>query len=216
MTEQQSFNDELLNRIARYLIINASFSDSIGLFHGKMGIVIFFYHYACYIKNSIYEEFAGELLEEIYEEVHADVPIGFESGLCGIAWGIEYLEQNKFVEGNTAIILKNIDLFLMEREPKRMIDLSFRHGLAGIGFYVACHTRVEKETQIVLDIDYFERLSAAMTLISKDTDWLSVSVSLPDFLFDEMLVITEESSWRDLPMGIEKGLSGLGLKLMGV
>lgn len=52
----------LLQRIVNHLIINNSFSDNLGLFQGKMGIVIFFY-YSRYANNLLYEEFAGELLE---------------------------------------------------------------------------------------------------------------------------------------------------------
>ena len=63
-------DSELLKRIANHLIINSSFLDNLGLFHGKMGIVIFFYHYSRYTHNPLYEEFAGELLDEIFEEIH--------------------------------------------------------------------------------------------------------------------------------------------------
>ncbi|MDR2773648.1 MAG: hypothetical protein LBC19_02690 [Tannerella sp.] len=39
---------EILPRIANHLMINASFLSDLGLYHGKMGIVLFFAHYSRY------------------------------------------------------------------------------------------------------------------------------------------------------------------------
>lgn len=50
-------DDYILQNIANHLIINCSFSKNIGLLYGTMGIIIFFYHYARYSKNRVYEEF---------------------------------------------------------------------------------------------------------------------------------------------------------------
>ena len=74
-TSNKKNNNELLQRIANHLVINSIFLDNFGLFYGKMGIVIFFYHYSRYTNNPIYEEFAGELLDEIFEEIHDKLPI---------------------------------------------------------------------------------------------------------------------------------------------
>lgn len=45
-----------LKRVANYLITNTSGLDNIGLYYGKMGIVLFFIHYACAVKNPVYED----------------------------------------------------------------------------------------------------------------------------------------------------------------
>ena len=73
-----------------YLTINSSFLRDLGLFHGRMGIVLFFAHYARISNSKHYEDFAGHLLDEIYEEINLDLPVNLENGLCGIGWGIEY------------------------------------------------------------------------------------------------------------------------------
>jgi hypothetical protein len=41
MKDHTHIHDELLLRIARHLIMHASFLTDLGLFHGKMGIVLF-------------------------------------------------------------------------------------------------------------------------------------------------------------------------------
>ena len=40
--------DILLRRIANHLILHSIDIEDIGLFHGKMGVVLFFAHYARY------------------------------------------------------------------------------------------------------------------------------------------------------------------------
>lgn len=87
---------DLLTRIADYLMMNASFQDDLGIFHGKMGCVLFFAHYSRYIGQERYAEFASELLDEIYTDLNERTPVDFAYGLCGIAWGIEHLVQQGF------------------------------------------------------------------------------------------------------------------------
>lgn len=84
-------DDYILQNIANHLIINCSFSKNIGLLYGTMGIIIFFYHYARYSKNRVYEEFAETLLNDFAEQIHSHLPIDFENGYLGIGWGIKYL-----------------------------------------------------------------------------------------------------------------------------
>src|SRR5699024_1029811 len=55
-------------------------------------------------------EFAERLIDEVYEEVGKNQILpDFESGLAGIAWGIEHLVQNEYVEADTDIILSEVD-----------------------------------------------------------------------------------------------------------
>lgn len=96
-------------RITNTLLLNASFIENIGLMHGKMSIAIYFFHLARETNNQVYEDYAGELIDEIYEEVHAKSPCDFENGLAGIGWGIEYLVQNKFIDADTNEVLEEFD-----------------------------------------------------------------------------------------------------------
>lgn len=56
-------------RITNALVLNASFIDNLGLMHGKMGIAIYFFHLTRETKNQIYEDFAGKLLNKIFNEL---------------------------------------------------------------------------------------------------------------------------------------------------
>ena len=85
---------ELIDNKLSYLIINSSFVEDCGLFHGRMGFVLFFAHLARTSQNPLYENFSEKLLMEIFEGLHKESSISLESGLCGIGWGVEYLVQN--------------------------------------------------------------------------------------------------------------------------
>lgn len=101
--------DALLKRISNILFLNASFLDNLGLLKGKMGVAIFFYHYYRYSGNVIYNEFANELIDEIYTEINVETPISFADGLAGIGWGLHYLVKNKFVKADIDEVLSEID-----------------------------------------------------------------------------------------------------------
>ncbi|MDR0575421.1 MAG: hypothetical protein LBG96_15625 [Tannerella sp.] len=87
MKRRNTEEKELLARIANHLIINASFLSDLGLYHGKMGMVLFFYELGRYTGKNIYDKSAGELFDEIYNEIHNGTPLNFQDGLCGIGWG---------------------------------------------------------------------------------------------------------------------------------
>lgn len=93
--------DDRVHRIANVLLLNASFTDNIGLLNGKMGISIFFYRYGRYTGNKIFTDYAGELIDEIYEEINTNTGLDFANGLTGIGWGIEYLVENRFIDADT-------------------------------------------------------------------------------------------------------------------
>ena len=91
-------DDVLLEKIANHYLFYGSFHSDLGLYNGKMGMVIFFFHYARYTGNSLYEDFAEEFLNEILENLHTETPISFKRGLAGIGWGMLYLIKQGFME----------------------------------------------------------------------------------------------------------------------
>lgn len=205
-----------------YLTINSSFLGDLGLFHGRMGIVLFFAHYARVTQNKQYEDFAEILLDEIYEEIHWDLPINLENGLCGIGWGIEYLVQNGFMKGNTDEILADIDRKVLEIDPLRISDLSFRRGLAGIIFYVIARLNSYRETdKLPFDNAYLESLQKVLHRVNFIDNEIpinlknslihvlnkgKINLSIPENLISSSLSL--EKPFNNILLGIEDGLTG--------
>lgn len=128
--------EKSLVEIVDHLIIHSSTQDELGIYHGKSGIALFFYHYARYTHNHLYEEFAGDLMDEIFEEINDGLSIDFENGYSGIGWAIQYLLFHKFIEGDANEILQEIDTKIMAYDIHRINNYSFNNGLEGILTYV--------------------------------------------------------------------------------
>lgn len=112
-------NEKLLMRIVNQNLLYGSFNPDPGLFNGRMGMVIFFFHYARYTANEWYENFAGEILDDIYEDITDDMPLGLTNGICGVGWGMLYLIQQGFVEGEVDEVLEMIDRKIAHLPPRQ-------------------------------------------------------------------------------------------------
>ena len=206
-----------------YLTINCSFTNDLGLFHGRMGVAIFFFYYARVTQNSLYEDFAGHLLDDIYDDIHSDLPINLENGLCGIGWGIEYLIQHGYIKGNSDDILSDIDLKIMEIDPLRLLNVNFRQGLCGIAFYVIARLNSPRDNNnLPFDNRYLNSLKQALSQanFSEDKEIATntriifnnilegnkIILALPDFLVNPRFNIKE--AFDNLSLGLENGLSG--------
>lgn len=136
--------DSRLQRIANVLLLNASFIENLGLLNGKLGIAIFFYHYSRYTGNKIFEDYAGELIDEIYEEINTNTPVDFANGLTGIGWGIEYLVKNGFIEADTDEALADVDNTVYRSSLYRPFLLENGNDLFGYGLYFITRLRGPK------------------------------------------------------------------------
>lgn len=155
--------DDYLYRTAEILRKYGSFVLQAGLQNGKMGIAIFLYRYARYSNNSLYANYAGELLDEIVKNVHGDLPLNIESGLCGIGFGIEYLIKNKYVEAEAEEILEEFDSHIRNLFLKKEInDLEVIHSIA------LYWIQRGKEVEVNTSIDKYYYLLSIM--ISEQTD----------------------------------------------
>ena len=139
--EFKSNIENRLRRIANVLMLNAGHIDNPGLFNGKMGISIFFYLYGRYTGNEVFSDYAGELIDEIYEEINTNTPVDFQNGLSGIGWGIEYLVENKFVDADTDEALSEIDNAIYRNIYSNPVLLDNGDDLFGYGLYFVSRLR---------------------------------------------------------------------------
>ena len=223
-------NDKILGQIAQNLILQSSFINNIGLLEGKMGIVIFFFHYAKYKNNIIFRRFAIELINEIYAEINNSVPYNFKDGLSGIAWGIEYLIRNNFMKGNPDEILVEIDKeIILKYDVRRSVDFSLQTGLVGISHYVIYRCMNRDINLGAFPKDYIKDLLNSLEIKSYTDNHISLLVSYLKliinnediesycFLFD--YVDTFRYKWNIVKvnknLGIsQNGYAGMGLKLL--
>lgn len=79
------------SRIADWLLLNGTLTACPGLLHGKLGIAIFFFHYARFTGEELFDEYAWDLVVAMQEQLHANYRPDYEWGIAGIGVGIDYL-----------------------------------------------------------------------------------------------------------------------------
>ncbi len=222
---------DLNQRMIHLLMFQANFLRDSGLFSGKMGVVLFFAHYYKESSVELYENIADELMKQVLEKVHKELPIGLASGLCGIGWGIEYLIQNEFMEGYGVDICEEIDQKIMETDPRRIIDFSLETGLEGLLHYVSYHIHgaLIKQTTMPFDETYLTDLVYTVNSLYKKKDVNSKLLILADNYTEFMKkkdiinyeptldcfrdrIEIDEKKLIDYPIGLKDGLAGALLK----
>lgn len=191
-------------RIVDYLLLYSPYMSDIGLYHGKMGIVVALYKYATRNHDNLLSEFAWDLFQQIYEAIHSDLPVGLEYGLAGIGFGTTLLYKYGLVDCDLNAILVEIDSKIMERSPLRIKDASIRTGLGGIMCYIALRRSIGEKLE-TFDERYLTELEAVSMSISKihQKATLVDLLNIPDFSIDE---------YMDRPLGLDGGSSYYILK----
>lgn len=156
MRAEMSFNERVLN----YVILASASSRNQGLLDGKMGVILFLMNHAKSAANEIYREMAEGMLDEIWTDINESTSIGLASGLCGIGWGIEYLIQNGFADGDANEICEEVDRAVRLQKMHPGMDLSLDMGLEGILHYVMARIvgNLSREGRIPFDNLFLEEL----------------------------------------------------------
>ena len=228
-------HNQLLDRLIPHLILNYHFAPNAGLLNGKMGGVVFFGQYAQYTGKNYFREYAEELLDEVFDMVHENVPIDFVNGLCGIGWGVEYLLRHSLMEGDADEVLEDIDKKIVERDPLYVEDLSLYTGLWGILMYVTARlAQIRTNNYRPFPFEYLKRLQKRLANISssdpkcpvelkKIISKFNAGVSGRTDVSTVPLIISNEfygtlpsdvKSFNVSPIGIYQGLTGIAFKLI--
>jgi lantibiotic modifying enzyme len=108
-----------------------------GLFGGKMGAALFFFHYARF--SGLDEPFRTG--EKIMQDVFDAINKGYfkptlADGLSGISWAVDHLHSWEMISGTTVKQLRQLDEFLAcsMKEMMSRKNWDWLHGATGIGF----------------------------------------------------------------------------------
>ena len=166
-----------LSNLIDTLIINGTLTECPGLIHGKMGISIFFFEYARYTNEMLFENYALDLIAEIQSQIHSYTPADYDTGIAGIGVGLDYLIKNKFIDTEDDIY-DDLD--------KRMLrsvlynsdhNFSFYKGLIGYGYYWCMRTH-NSNTSLA-----WECLSHIVDILLKSYHEMSFSEQVDVFCF---------------------------------
>lgn len=199
--ERVIFNEE--KRTIHTLIMRAMNSRSIGLFDGKMGVAIAFYHLARHSDNVVYERYADVLLDSVMNSVTQDADLSLATGLSGIGWGIEYLLQSGFAQGDSSEICEQIDRRIMLYDPRRMSETS----LDDLIHYILMHCK----NRVMFDSQYISDVEAAVS--QRRNIRFSVVEHALYYRADIMQFVApidmSDEIYHTKPIGINGGLAGV-------
>lgn len=201
-------------RVVHHLILQSPFIKDMGLFHGKMGIALFFFEYGRHTGCDVYTDIAEELLDDIWEQIHTELSFRFDSGLSGIGWGIEYLLQNRFISGDGNEVCEEIDRIIMQTDLCRLDDLRLDTGLEGISYYVSSRMQgaASQKNPLPFDRQYRENLhhvNPFFDMDDLDAFYNRYPVSVSPFLNSALLT---EETYVSASLGLKDGLAGFLLK----
>ena len=201
------------------LLLNGTLTESPGLVHGKMGIAVFFFHYAKYSGNMLFADYAIDLIGEIQNQIHINSPADYENGIAGIGVGIDYLIRNHFllVEED---ICEDFDARMIRAvlsDP--FLGFSLYDGLVGYGRYwisrLNCVASVNRAKEYLLYIIEYIKEKWAMIPPEEQTDVYT-------FLFDVQKIVGYEQckdllkkceSWAERKTFSRLGNTTIGCKV---
>lgn len=144
---------QILKQMLHRYLFQAEVLPSIGLYQGKLGVVIFFYYYGRYAHDHLYTQLADELLDQVTNNISIESSVGFGCGMSGIAWGVHHLIENNFVEGDVNELFSELDTYIMQRDLRRIVDISFDSGLSGINHYIETRLKYAKINNLCVPFD---------------------------------------------------------------
>ncbi|MFC2118125.1 lanthionine synthetase C family protein [Bacteroidota bacterium] len=127
-----------IHEIAHALLnIDAEKLDN-GLLTGKAGITIFLFNYSKYSGEQAYAQKGKDILLSVFDSINNGfVQHTFCSGIAGIAYVVEYLAAEGFIEKENTNILGGFDNFLLQNQ-KLEIDhgnYDYLHAALGPALY---------------------------------------------------------------------------------
>lgn len=202
----REFNLE--QKIIHRLILQSFFLQDLGLFHGKMGISLFFFEYGKHTRCKTYTNIGEDLLSNIWEEINKNLPFYFNSGLSGIGWGIEYLLRNKFIKGDRNEICEEIDSAIMQINPKYITDETLATGTKGLYCYIS--SRLKDNDIVPFDSDFIENLKATNKDLKNKKGFISKYTFDVNSYFKRNHI--SEENYLSKPLGISNGIAGFLLQ----
>ena len=196
-----------IEKIVNYLMLTCDQISDVSLYHGKTGIVLTLMLYAKKTNSNSVKCFAEECFNSIYNGIHDGMPLGIESGLAGVGYGVTLMNKAGLINCDLNDVLFNIDSKIMETDPRRFHDFAFSKGLSGIMAYINLRLQVEGQVA-TFDSLYLDELT---TQLNTADDIVQFELS-KKIIEDIEAPFWNENDYISKPISIHEGSSYYLLK----
>src|ERR1035437_10174953 len=98
--EQIELMEQRIQKFNEFVMSQDIEKIPVGLFCGKLGLCVYFYHQASYTQEKKYKNFADKLLNSTFTQINSKSLISLEDGLIGVCLGLNYLVENGYQTGD--------------------------------------------------------------------------------------------------------------------
>jgi len=126
-------NSNLLTETTKYIHLNGSFSNHIGLLNGKSSTALYF----ATLNNPYYQEnICISFLEEIFSQIHKETPLTFGTGIAGIGNLLFYLNEKEILKESPEELLADVEPLLIDHcVNNSLVPVNLSSGTCGLGVY---------------------------------------------------------------------------------
>ncbi|MFD2561667.1 lanthionine synthetase C family protein [Aquimarina rubra] len=199
--------------------------SNIGVLSGLSGISLFKFYYSKFIDKDN-NDIGSILIEQSIQKINEGYNLGtFCSGIAGMGWVINHLEQNEFIDIDMDTMFGALDEYLFEKMKNDLVKghYDFLHGGLGYAFYFL--SRYENTNSDLLKENYKTYLLTVIELLEKRSErngktykWISeigldkkekaYNLSLSHGMSSIVGILTKLSKHKDFEKVSKKKLEG--------
>lgn len=218
MKTEFNHQESLINYLALHSFDS---TDNVGLFYGQIGYVITLAQYAHKYNKPQIAVIADYVCDNVFAKAGRIRDISLSKGLSGICWGIEYLVQEKLLDGSADDYCTEVDAEIMKTDITRIHDYSLESGLGGLWHYVRTRIQGNRKANLDMPFDklYIEKwvtiLTTHATVFPKGSaEWLNNSLSgrMEPFKLSLKPFINKSSEVPQNDLSLANGISGFLIK----
>lgn len=171
----------------------------VGLFHGKMGLCIYFFHMSQIESNQEYQSIAGQLLDQILQHnLSPKHSIAVEDGLAGVGLGVIYLTKNQYIKGDLNMLLEGIDNAIYRKIAFLEKPSNFSSTLL-LHLIVYLYIRLKDQTDINSRMFYQDWIIKILNMLYDqiDDEFLSEAYSFSVFQYQVPVLLRVVSNLLD-------------------
>ncbi|WP_418502321.1 lanthionine synthetase C family protein [Flagellimonas sp.] len=186
-------------------IVKNQYKDltEVGVIAGISGLALFQYYYSKYLDVDEHGDFGSKMLSYSIEKINSGYSTPtFSSGIAGLGWTIQHLDNRDFIDVDCDNLLSHFDQYLYDHMISDFSNgnYDFLHGALGYGFYFLCRYRSTE------DIDLKNRYQSY--LLESVTSLKNLSISKEGIIKWESILDIEKRN-KGFNLSLSHGISSI-------